>query len=294
MSFARAVARNPVLRRGAYLAARGAARSIVFLPAPRVLANSVPKAGTHLLSTVLAGLPRMMFSGVHHALNDFSASPGLAPEALPEVDWTRLDKALRGVNRGQFMTAHFPAAPGLPERLRDRGFRSTLMVRDPRDIVVSHTFYVTRLQRHFLHRRYNEALRDDAARFLASIRGFPADEFGAGQESIGRRMEKYLGWIDDPNCRVCRFEDLVGERGGGSAERQRAEIQALAEHVDRPLPEARVGRLVERAWSNRAATFRKGVIGDWRNHFDEAHVQAFKEVAGDVLVRLGYENDLEW
>jgi hypothetical protein len=41
-------------------------------------------------------------------------------------------------------------------------------------------------------------------------------------------------------------------------------------------------------------TFRQGQTGDWRNHFVEEHRSTFKEVAGDTLVRLGYEKDLDW
>jgi hypothetical protein len=41
-------------------------------------------------------------------------------------------------------------------------------------------------------------------------------------------------------------------------------------------------------------TFRKGRTGDWQNHFTEAHKNAFKAVAGDALIELGYEGDVGW
>jgi hypothetical protein len=40
--------------------------------------------------------------------------------------------------------------------------------------------------------------------------------------------------------------------------------------------------------------YRKGQPGDWRNHFNEAHVAAFKEKFGDLVVQLGYEPDNNW
>jgi len=40
--------------------------------------------------------------------------------------------------------------------------------------------------------------------------------------------------------------------------------------------------------------FRKGIAGDWRNAFTEADRRAFKEVAGDLLIELGYEKDHDW
>lgn len=39
---------------------------------------------------------------------------------------------------------------------------------------------------------------------------------------------------------------------------------------------------------------RKGVAGDWRNHFDRQVTQAFKERFGTLLVETGYESDSNW
>ncbi|HEX5758137.1 MAG TPA: sulfotransferase [Thermoanaerobaculia bacterium] len=44
----------------------------------------------------------------------------------------------------------------------------------------------------------------------------------------------------------------------------------------------------------RGRFLRKGVVGDWRNHFTDDHRATFKELAGDLLVTLGYERDLSW
>jgi len=40
--------------------------------------------------------------------------------------------------------------------------------------------------------------------------------------------------------------------------------------------------------------FRKGVAGDWKNVFSARDKQVFKEVAGGLLVRLGYEENDDW
>ena len=39
---------------------------------------------------------------------------------------------------------------------------------------------------------------------------------------------------------------------------------------------------------------RKGVAGDWRNHFTDRLTQAFKTRYGGLLVAAGYESDLGW
>ena len=105
-----------VKQRAVVPAYRAMARANVFLPGPRVFANSFPKGGTHLLSALLGELPRMMFSGVHCAAGDFTAG---AQRPEPEnLDWERLRRTLGRVNRGQFMTAHFPYVDGLDRDAR--------------------------------------------------------------------------------------------------------------------------------------------------------------------------------
>jgi hypothetical protein len=41
-------------------------------------------------------------------------------------------------------------------------------------------------------------------------------------------------------------------------------------------------------------TFRKGQIGGWREEFSEEHGRAAREIAGPLLVELGYEANPEW
>jgi hypothetical protein len=45
---------------------------------------------------------------------------------------------------------------------------------------------------------------------------------------------------------------------------------------------------------DRQSHYRKGVAGDWRNHFRPAHKQFFKDTFGDIVVRLGYEETDDW
>jgi hypothetical protein len=40
--------------------------------------------------------------------------------------------------------------------------------------------------------------------------------------------------------------------------------------------------------------YRKGVSGDWANHFGDDLKALFKARHGELLIRLGYENDLHW
>ena len=45
---------------------------------------------------------------------------------------------------------------------------------------------------------------------------------------------------------------------------------------------------------NRKSFLRKGVVGDWRSHFNPEARETFDRYAGDELILLGYERDRAW
>ena len=46
--------------------------------------------------------------------------------------------------------------------------------------------------------------------------------------------------------------------------------------------------------SELGAPLRKGIAGDWKGHFTKENAQMFQDVAGDVLIALGYEENASW
>jgi hypothetical protein len=272
---------------------QAAARCVVGLPGPRIFANSPPKAGTHVLSTLLRRLPKVLFSGRHHSLAEFRGPDQDGPEGEPEFLWDNIRASYGRVRPGQFATGHFPAHPQFVDLLRDLDMRSIVIFRDPRDMVVSTAFYIRSLPRHPLHEVYrNFPTVSDA--ITAAILGVGPGPAGGGHPPVGQRLASYAPWLDEADVLTVRFEDLVGEHGGGSRQAQLTTVAAIAAHIDRPLDEAALRRVCDRVFSTSSATFRKGQIGDWRNHFTAEQVELFKHQAGDQLIRLGYESGFDW
>jgi len=65
-------------------------------------------------------------------------------------------------------------------------------------------------------------------------------------------------------------------------------VKRIGDFIDRPLTIAQAKRIAEKMYSKRSLTYRKGSIGDWRNHFGEQHRQLFAEATEDLVERLGY------
>lgn len=274
---------------------RGLARSIRRLAVeqiragatgPRVLAISVPKAGTNLLTRCLSLFPGIIYSGVAMVY------PG--DITTRRIERGELEEKLRHIGGGCFVTTHLPFTPEAAELVADLGFVTTLIMRDPRDVAVSHFHFVCKRKQNRLH-TYFSKLPDDFTRLMASIRGVDSTlkDAGGGLDDIGQRFRNHLPWADHGSCFV-RFEHLIGPHGGGSHELQIQEIQRLAAHLEIDLGSEDIERIADRVFSRRSSTFRKGLIGDWKNYFTSEHKAVFKELAGQLLIDLGYEDNLDW
>ena len=87
------------------------------------------------------------------------------------------------------------------------------------------------------------------------------------------------------------FEDLINDRS--------AMLNRIIDHFLLRVPlQASRELLLESLESSinpsRSPTFRSGKTGEWNKYFTEEHKKTFKDVAGDLLVKLGYEKDNDW
>ena len=249
-------------------------------PGPRILANSIPKSGTHLLSRCLHLFPDVEDSGLR-----------IRGRIKPKT----LGKRLNQVGGGCFIPLHLAFTPEREQLLADLGFTMVLIARDPRDIAVSHFHYVARKARMHRLRAYYNSLPDDSARLMASIRGI-SESMGQGRVRLGdinKRCRVYLGWAKHGAC-VVKFEKLIGPLGGGTRQVQHGEIRRIAAHLGMALDTTTVEYIAANVYYRKSSTFRKGIVGDWMNHMTPEHKAAFKEVAGQLLIDLGYEADEDW
>jgi len=196
-----------------------------------------------------------------------------------------LARRLAGVADGQFVTAHCLYTPQLADLFREKGMKTVCILRDPRDVAVSQMHYIKRLRQHPVHEAF-VALPSDRERLLFSIRGGTLG--GREMLSLDERYRRFSGWSRDEGAVVVRFEDLVGPEGGGSAEAQRRAVGRVARHLGLEADEEMLGAVGENIFGA-GQTFRKGQIGAWREEFSPEHERAAMEVAGPLLVELGYE-----
>lgn len=237
---------------------------------PSVLCNSVPKAGTHLLERALCLHPRL-YRKLLPTINDRNIGR-----------WKDLDAILGRLRPGQVLITHLACQPARVAALETHETRSILLVRDPRDIVVSQAFYIPRNRKHPFHETLT-SVDDLGARMRLVIRGAPE----VGMPSLAARLASFEGWLHEA-CLVVRFEDLVGAAGGGDTETQLAVLSEVFGHVGLEMTADEVAGLASRIFSDASPTFRKGAAGQWREQFDDETSLLFSELLGDALCTFGY------
>jgi hypothetical protein len=255
--------------------------------APVLFANSFPKSGTHLLTQVLQGFPRFtptVDSGLP-AIITFQGDTG-RPRSGGEIIHD-----LQRLLPGDIAYGHLHALPEVVEYLSRQGMAAYFILRDPRDVVVSHVHYVTEMEpNHAHHRYYTQDLHTFDERLRTSILGIP--DPAVPFPDICQRFLPYLGWLDRPEVLTLRYEDFLADR--------RAALGQVYDHaVQRGLPahsnrEEAVRMLESSIDPQRSPTFRSGKAGGWRTQFNSENRQLFKDIAGDLLIQLGYERDHDW
>jgi len=105
--------------------------------------------------------------------------------------------------------------------------------------------------------------------------------------------KRYIGWIDFSNTYAVRFEDLIGPQGGGSSQAQLQNILNIATHTGISVTQEQAS-LIANGLFGGTPTFHKGQIGTWKKEFTEEHKDLFKKHAGQLLIDLGYEEDMRW
>lgn len=254
---------------------------------PVLFANSFPKSGTHLLTQVLQGFPDIG-PAVESGLPAVVTFVGDSGRARSEEE---ILNDLERLLPGDIAYGHLHAFPAVVEALCREGVCAYFILRDPRDVAVSHVHYVTEMEpSHAHHRYYVEELQNFDERLRASILGRP--EVDIEFPDICARFEPYLGWLERPEVLSLRYEDFLTGR-------QEVLEQVLEHALRRGFPlrvskERAVRILADAIDPQRSPTFRSGKAGAWREQFSPENKRLFKDVAGELLVRLGYEKDLDW
>lgn len=256
-----------------------------FNDAPPIFANSKPKSGSHLLLQVMNGFTQIMpykyvdadpvrtitYAGRRKTKEEIFADLKSTPKGV--IGWGYVDATEENAS---FLTS--------------AGRVNYFIYRDPRDMLVSQVFFATDMhEEHGMH-DYYKSLPDFGARLNVAITGIDKD--GLKMVSVKQRYEGVFQWLQQKNTMCIRFEDLINNRDA-TLLKMLDEVEKTGYKIPTPREKA-LPVLIEAIQPKKSHTFRSGKTGGWKQHFTDKHKKLFKEVAGDLLVRLGYEKNNDW
>ncbi|MEM8828696.1 MAG: sulfotransferase domain-containing protein [Cyanobacteria bacterium P01_G01_bin.19] len=257
-----------------------------------ILCNSFPKSGTHLLYQILYSIPGLQkwddivsiqaLCGIMNTPAHLRWKIGSAPDC-------------------SIVRSHLMHCPEVLSVLQEFDCKVFFIYRDLRDVAVSHARWITKEERIFLHNIYAQYSSFDE-QLMSSIKGVPLGSplgSNVSQPDIGSDFARWQGWIGDRNTIAVKFEDLVGERGGGSEAKRLELVGKILDRLEVNLTPTQIEAQFRSCALNpeESHTFKKGgkgSIGGWKNAFNDSHKKEFKKVAGQTLIDLGYESDFDW
>lgn len=191
------------------------------------------------------------------------------------------------------LKTHASASPELLQIIHRLNLPTLITYRDIRDQLVSRFHHILVDPNALHHDLYNKLPRNEAF-----------------SHSIDYIIDLHRDWIDDwlkiaetkPNrYKVVSYEQLLENTFEVFKEILLFYGIDLPDHSILSMmvsadaqSKGGVGSLAERIRVGGGANFRGGRTGDWRSHFSEMDVELVKERAGEQLIRLGYEKDMDW
>lgn len=278
------IAKNPALLKEALVYAKNDLLSwlgVYHYDYPVIFIAGLPKSGTTWLETQLVRVP------------GYNLRPTYDPRGVAR-DHDVSDENFDWLPRRSYSLLK------LHTRYSDENYRVicrhvtkfAVTIRDLRDMCVSNYFHVLSEPAHPNHALYTKLSREDGLMHRINVTG-----------------EEYVPWVRDwltcarsnpERIFLLKYEDL-------NSDPYRA-FQAVFEFFHLPIDKRLLSELERSKLANEKdlreelrsgglrtrSTARKGIVGDWRNHFTDAHKARFKQLAGDLLIEAGYERDLNW
>ncbi len=261
--------------------ARRAGRSVFYRALPRVYQTSLPKSGTHLLSSALDALGFRL--GLHQ--------PFRSPHPLLEYDCVALTSHARRIFNGEYIVEHLPWKQEAENALLHEKLKIIFMYRDPRAALVSYAHFGAHMNPTHPLFDYFNSLGNLDARVMAALEGVEGrhSRDGIGRCAWGDLCDAFSPWRKSQNAHSVSFESLIGEQGGGSRERQAEALKGLIRYLGLHEKVSDFDALADRIFNRSSLTFRAGKINGWREEIQPDTLHHVNEKLKPQLAEWGYE-----
>lgn len=166
-----------------------------------------------------------------------------------------------------------------------------VVIRDLRDTLIS-LYYSSRYS--------HPLLKERVAKRRELLKGLEKEDalIYLIQGALKRQAHLQMSWIESTrDFLLVRYEDLLANEFDM--------FRKIIDYCEMPVSSERLYEIVngnsfenftgrKRGDEDVYSHQRKGIAGDWRNHFTDRIKKIFKQKWGEVLIKTGYEQDLNW
>jgi len=218
---------------------------------------SIPKSGSHLLQKAIQLILKK---------NSIWINPDNITYPL-----------IKNLPSNTTFISHLPFSNEKIEILNKNKFNKFIFIyRDPRDVIISRVFFE-------LNRTISSTIKNQK-QFDETVKHY--------LNNIANLYSQFTPWINQKDSCSIRFENIIGQQGGGSEILQYKEIKKLCNFLN-IHSETKIKECINNLFAG-TYTFREGKIGSWKKYFSNENKEQFKKIAGNVLISLGYEKDNNW
>ncbi len=194
--------------------------------------------------------------------------------------------AAEGKNRpGEFIVRHGHPLPRILKTEFEEKDWAVFIYRDPRDVIISQSYY---FKKHF-----RQALKDSiAGKRGGGVLDHPIKFYY--RTWLDSNMQIYTTTYEllheDPVRELENIQQCIGIEPKMDFEKS---VQAQAFGVRKQWTQQH-GQNLNMGKEYHVKFLRKGIVGDWKNHFNREDCQKIQEEMGDLLIELGYETSPDW
>lgn len=269
-----------------------------YRPLKKAFINSLPKSGTNLLAKCLnlfgyterghISAGTVLDSTVMARIRRITWRPGtenylLGVNSPVRVSKSAVNNFLDRVKENQFITAHVGYEADLLDYAITTGYQPIQVVRDPRAVLASFVPYIMLAKHHFLHELFQTLSEDE--RYQVTLDGITHNKMTL--RPLIDSCRALDPWLNNEKTYRIRFEDIVGDAGGGSDEERLKVITELADILD--MPKSKIPKVTEELFGPGRHTFRKGKVDSWKEDVPEQILENISSELKDILTIWGYQ-----
>jgi len=264
----------------------------------KVFINSLPKSGTNLVAKLTelvgynynkVGIAATLLLGKYFLLRQIlrgdicDRNPIIIGLDLPiAVSSKWIKKKFSNLPSGEFISGHANYSDHLYYILQEKNIKTIQVIRDPRDVLLSYVHYVAKTPSHFIYDFYKNKSFDERLKF--TLEGGKAGDLYV--ESFSEMLNKVDGWFNKNNVLIVKFEDIIGENGGGSREIQIKTIDEIIDFLS--IKNSSSVTAADQLFGG-THTFRKGQIGSWKDELTQEQILFVAKHLNVHTEKWGYE-----